>query len=115
MNRLYEDSALGRIPESRYEQMTKTYETEQAELENSIPELRRELEALKAKTDAAERFTEVIDRYTEIKALDAEILNGLIDRIVVHSREEVNGRVYQQVEIFYRFVGELTAKAKKAA
>ncbi len=115
MNRLYEDSALGRIPESRYEQMTKTYETEQAELENSIPELRRELEALKAKTDAAERFTEVIDRYTEIKALDAEILNGLIDRIVVHSREEVNGRVYQQVEIFYRFVGELAAKAKKAA
>ena len=115
MNRLYEDSALGRIPESRYEQMTKTYETEQAELENSIPELRRELEALKAGNDAAERFTEVIDRYTEIKALDAEILNGLIDRIVVHSREEVNGRVYQQVEIFYRFVGELTAKAKKAA
>ena len=115
MNRLYEDSALGRIPESRYEQMTKTYEIEQAELKNSIPELRRELEALKAGNDAAERFTEVIDRYTEIKALDAEILNGLIDRIVVHSREEVNGRVYQQVEIFYRFVGELAAKAKKAA
>ena len=115
MNRLYEDSALGRIPESRYEQMTKTYESEQAELKNSIPELRRELEALKAKTDAAERFTEVIDRYTKIRELNAEILNGLIDRIVVHSREEVNGRVYQQVEIFYRFVGDLTAKAREAA
>ena len=53
MNRLYEDNALGRIPESRYEQMTKSYESEQAELKGSIPEMRRELEALKARTDAA--------------------------------------------------------------
>ena len=115
MNRLYEDNALGRIPESRYEQMTKTYEAEQADLKSSVPEMRRELEALKAGTDAAERFTEVIDRYTKIRELNAEILNELIERIVVHSKEKVKGKVYQQVEIYYRFVGELSAKATKAA
>lgn len=115
MNRLYEDNALGRIPESRYGQMTKTYESEQAELKNSIPGLRRELEALKAGTDAAERFTEVIDRYTKIRELNAEILNELIERIVVHSKEKVKGKVYQQVEIYYRFVGDLTEKAREAA
>lgn len=115
MNRLYEDNALGRIPESRYGQMTKTYEAEQADLKSSVPEMRRELEALKAGNDAAERFTEVIDRYTKIRELNAEILNELIERIVVHSKEKVKGKVYQQVEIYYRFVGDLTAKAKEAA
>lgn len=115
MNRLYEDNALGRIPESRYGQMTKTYEAEQADLKSSVPEMRRELEALKAGTDAAERFTEVIDRYTKIRELNAEILNELIERIVVHSKEKVKGKVYQQVEIYYRFVGNLTAKAREAA
>ncbi len=115
MNRLYEDNALGRIPESRYGQMTKTYEAEQADLKSSVPEMRRELEALKAGTDAAERFTEVIDRYTKIRELNAEILNELIERIVVHSKEKVKGKVYQQVEIYYRFVGDLTAKAREAA
>ena len=115
MNRLYEDNALGRIPESRYGQMTKTYEAEQADLKSSVPEMRRELEALKAGTDSAERFTEVIDRYTKIRELNAEILNELIERIVVHSKEKVKGTVYQQVEIYYRFVGDLTAKAREAA
>jgi hypothetical protein len=40
--------------------------------------------------------------------LDAAILNELIDKIVVHHKEQAeDGRTFQQIEIYYRFVGKL--------
>ena len=49
-------------------------------------------------------------RITIIDKLDASILNELIDKIVVHHREKTeDGSTFQQIEIYYRFVGKLTA------
>ena len=115
LDKLYEDNALGRISYERYEQMTQSYEAEQESLRRSVPDTRAEIAALKAKTDAADRFISVIDKFTDIRELNAEILNELIDRIVVHHKEKVDGKTYQQVEIYYRFVGELSKTAEKAA
>ncbi|MBQ9869732.1 MAG: DUF4368 domain-containing protein [Ruminococcus sp.] len=50
----------------------------------------------------------IVKKYTSLNELDANILNGLIDRIVVHHKEKDNsGRTYQQIEIYYRFIGRL--------
>ena len=115
LNKLYEDNALGKISDDRYAQMTNSFEEEQAELKKYMPELMSEITRLKARSDAAEKFTKVIDSYTDIKELDADILNELIDKIVVHHKEKLNGKTYQQVEIYYRFVGELKETVAKAA
>lgn len=115
LDKLYEDNALGRISNERYGQMSQSYEAELEELRKSVPNKRTEIAALKARTDAANRFIGVIDKFTDIKELNAEILNELIDKIVVHQKEKVNSRIFQQVEIYYRFVGELNNTAKKAA
>ena len=115
LNKLYEDNALGKLPDDRYAQMTKSFEEEQAELKKSIPELTYEITTLKARSDAADKFTKVIDSYTDIKELNADILNELIDKIVVHHKEKLYGKTYQQVEIYYRFVGELKETVAKAA
>ena len=115
LNKLYEDNALGKISDDRYAQMTKTFEEEQAELKKSIPELTYEITTLKARSDAADKFTKVIDSYTDIKELNADVLNELIDKIVVHHKEKLYGKTYQQVEIYYRFVGELKETVAKAA
>ncbi len=92
LNKLYEDNALGKISDDRYAQMTKTFEKEQAELKKSIPELTYEITTLKARSDAADKFTKVIDSYTDIKELNADVLNELIDRIVVHRKKLHNIR-----------------------
>ena len=53
-------------------------------------------------------FINVIKKYTIIDKLDAAILNELIDKIVVHHKEQAeDGRTFQQIEIYYRFVGKL--------
>ncbi len=116
--KLYEDSALGKIPESRYEAMSAQYESEQREIKEALPYLRQRIEQLKAESDATDKFVNLIKKYTVIDQLDAAILNELIDKIVVHHKEIAeDGRVFQQVEIYYRFIGKLDSgsKAEKTA
>jgi DNA invertase Pin-like site-specific DNA recombinase len=116
--KLYEDSALGKIPESRYEAMSTQYESEQREIKEALPDLRQRIEQLKAESDATDKFVNLIKKYTVIDQLDAAILNELIDKIVVHHKEVTeDGRVFQQVKIYYRFIGKLehAAESEKAA
>ncbi|MBR1529004.1 MAG: recombinase family protein [Oscillospiraceae bacterium] len=108
ISKLYEDNVLGRISDSRYEVMSQTYEAEQEELRKQLPELKARMQNLQAQSRASDKFISVIQKYTHIQELDAGILNELIDKILVHDKEHSeDGTVFQQIEIFYRFVGKL--------
>ena len=114
--KLYEDNALGKIPDSRYELMTAEYEAEQADIRKTLPDIATQLDELKRGADSSAKFINVIRKYTDVEKLDAAILNELIDKIVVHHKEKSDdGRTYQQIEIFYRFVGKLDASVPEAA
>lgn len=108
ISRLYEDNVLGRISDERYEVMLKNYESEHAELSKKISELRLKLDEVKKQSDSAEMFINVIRKYTIVDQLDASILNELIDKIIIHKKEGTDdGRQFQQIEIYYKFVGKI--------
>lgn len=108
ISRLYEDNVLGRIGDERYESMSQSYELEQVEIKKALPILKSKIDELKRQSDCADNFINVIKKYTIIDKLDAAILNELIDKIVVHHKEQAeDGRTFQQIEIYYRFVGKL--------
>jgi len=108
ISRLYEDNVLGRIGDERYESMSQSYELEQVEIKKALPILKSKIDELKRQSDCADNFINVIKKYTIIDKFDAAILNELIDKIVVHHKEQAeDGRTFQQIEIYYRFVGKL--------
>lgn len=108
ISRLYEDNVLGRIGDERYESMSQSYELEQVEIKKALPILKSKIDEFKRQSDCADNFINVIKKYTIIDKLDAAILNELIDKIVVHHKEQAeDGRTFQQIEIYYRFVGKL--------
>lgn len=108
ISRLYEDNVLGRIGDERYESMSQSYELEQVEIKKALPILKSKIDELKRQSDCADNFINVIKKYTIIDKLDAAILNELIDKIVVHHKEQAEDvRTFQQIEIYYRFVGKL--------
>lgn len=108
ISRLYEDNVLGRIGDERYESMSQSYELKQVEIKKALPILKSKIDELKRQSDCADNFINVIKKYTIIDKLDAAILNELIDKIVVHHKEQAeDGRTFQQIEIYYRFVGKL--------
>ena len=113
LNKLYEDNALGKIPDDRFETMLRTYGIEQDALRKALPALKAEIEQLAGQNDAADKFINVIRKYTYLNDLNAEILNALIDRITVHDKEVgSDGKEYRQIEISYRFIGRFNIPDK---
>lgn len=104
--KLYEDQALGKISEARYQAMAPGYETEQASLQERVSLLREQLAHTQEVQDNVEQFVPLIQKYTDIQELTPHILNELIEKIVVHEKKvEEDGSKSQMVEIHYKFVG----------
>lgn len=105
LNKLYEDRALEKITEERYLSMNSNYENEYNELKERKNVLSQQIEKIETTECNAETFTNLIEKYLNITELNARILNELIEKIIVHEKEIINGEKYQMVEIYYKFVG----------
>lgn len=105
LNKLYEDRALEKITEERYLLMNSNYENEYNELKERKNVLSHQIEKIETTECNAETFTNLIEKYLNITELNARILNELIEKIVVHEKEIINGEKFQMVEIYYKFVG----------
>lgn len=106
IKRLYEDLALGRINEERYDDMYYGFNEEEKELKNKQKTLQKELDKTSEVFQNVEKFIPLIRKYTDIQELNAYILNELIERIVVHEKTiGEDGKKTQKVEIYYKFVG----------
>lgn len=49
----------------------------------------------------------MVKKYVRIETLDAVIVNELIDRIVVSEKYTQDGQKVQDVEIYYKFAGNV--------
>ncbi|MBQ9720432.1 MAG: DUF4368 domain-containing protein [Oscillospiraceae bacterium] len=115
LTKLYEDVALERISEERYQAMAQGYERKQALLKAKRDDLAQEIESSEETYENIEKFLPVIWKYTDIKQLDAHILNELIDKIVVHEKElRLDGFKSQRVDIHYKFIGYVDMKEMMA-
>lgn len=101
--RLYEDNVSGKISDVRFRFMAADYESEQQELKILSEELNSVIQQAEQKTADTEQFTKAVRKYTEITELTPEIMHELIEKIVVHVSEKVDGKRTQQIDIYYRF------------
>lgn len=45
--------------------------------------------------------------YTDITEVTEELLHTLVEKIVVHKKEAVDGEIVMRVDIYYRFIGRV--------
>ena len=106
LNKLYEDLALERITEGRYQAMAPRYETEQDELRAKEAALTQAVEQAEDTYSRIEEFLPLITKYIDVAELNTYILNELIERIVVYEKTvDGDGAKSQRVDIYYKFVG----------
>lgn len=106
--KLYEDRILETITERNFSMLSEKYQQEQDELNSKIAELAKLLEQDKQDSTNAQKWVSLIRQYTSLEELDAELLNTLIDKIVVHAAtKDKDGNREQEIEIYYRFVGKI--------
>ena len=111
LNKLYEDVALEKITEERYQSMAPGYEREQAVLKEQREVLSAQIAHSEEIYENIEKFLPVIWKYTDITELTPHILNELIEKIVVHEKVVAeDGSKRQQVDIYYKFIGCVNQK-----
>ena len=117
--KLYEDNALGKIPNEVFRNLSDDYLTEQKEIQTTIPIKEDELEKLKSSVSNVDAFIERAKQYPEIPELTSAILHLFISKIIVSEKEERYSRTTpQKVRIVYREIGlmdlaDTTALAEK--
>lgn len=111
LNKLYEDAALGKISEERYQAMAPIYEQEQRSLSETRVQLERDIFQSNEAYENIEKFLTLIRKYTDVEELNAYILNELTEKIVVHEKvADGDGSKSQQIDIYYKFVGNINLK-----
>ena len=103
---LFEANISGKITDERFTKMTANYETEQKELLELIAVGKKKLlDAEQTKVDLRLLMKALRD-YTDIRQLTPEIVNALIRRIEVHSKDKETKKV--KVDIYFTAVGLFT-------
>ena len=99
---IYEDNISGKLTDERFRNLSINYDKEQQELKIKIEQLSNEIE--NKDTDITQ-FISNVKKYTEIDKLTPEILNELIEKIIIHQTQKINGKKVQEIDIYYRGVG----------
>lgn len=102
---IYEDNISGKITDERFATLSLNYEKEQKDLKEKINELSTTIDKTKQEEIVLTSFIDKVKKYTEIKELTPEIVNELIDKIYVYQQTKLNGKKYQQIDIYYTGVG----------
>ena len=113
LKKVYEDNALGRLPDKRYEMLSAGGEKEQAELEQSIKACREQLTQYDEDTDRTEEFLALVHKYTDITELTPVIINEFVDKILVHKAEKIDGERVMEIEIYLNFIGKVELPAQE--
>ena len=102
--KLFEQNALGKISDERFEKMSISYENEQSELKLKRNDLKDKIESEEKKTQSTNQFLETIRKYENVTELNRAMLVELIDSIYVYQAEGTGQEKTQKVEINYRFL-----------
>jgi DNA invertase Pin-like site-specific DNA recombinase len=113
LTKLYEDNALGKITDERFERLSATYEKEQRELADCIIKSETEITAAEQDNVDLKHFLKTIRACTDLKELTPEIVNTLIKRINVHNAEKVDGHKKVKIDIEFIAVGLISIPDEK--
>ena len=98
---IYEDNVSGKITNDRFRNLSFNYDKEQQELKIKIEQLSKEIENTEKKDTDITQFISNVKKYTEITDLTPEILNELIEKILIHQAEKIDGKKVQEIDIYY--------------
>ena len=111
LQKLFEENATGRLNHTNYDRMFAKYQEEQGQLTIKVAEQEKLMNEAAESKDNTQRWIDLITKYKDLQELDAEIINELCEKILIHEPQKVDGKRTQKVEIYYRFIGKMPSNA----
>ena len=104
--KIYEDNALGKLPDARYAALDEQYAKEQGALSDEIAGLEAAINGYEQSKKSADKFIALVEKYESFDTLTNTMLNEFVEKILVHERDRKGSiETTQEVEIFFNFVG----------
>jgi DNA invertase Pin-like site-specific DNA recombinase len=104
----FEQNALDIITNTTFAELYSAYQAEQKEVTEKIVVIEEELSTTNKQDDGFKKFAELISKYKNITELTREVILDLIEKVVVHEAVKEKGKKRtQEIEIHYRFIGQL--------
>lgn len=107
INGLFESKVSGELSAERFSRMLATYEEEQANLRLQNGELLDLITTEQDASDGANQFVSLVRQFTDIQALTPEIVAAFIEKVYVHDRVVVDGKMRQEIRVVYNFIGDM--------
>ena len=115
-NKLYEDNALGTIPQDRYEQMSQKYSEEYYTLKTELAGLQEQLSAYENAGGRAQKCLKLTERHAAFTDLTPAILNEFVSRIEVHERDKKRAKqAIQHISIYFNYIGRFENEVTQLA
>jgi hypothetical protein len=115
IRKIYEDNALGKLPDKRFLAMSAEYEAELDALEKEAAVLRAAVTAYESGGERAAKFMALVKRYQDFDDMSVAMLNEFIERIVVSERDRKGCTdTNQRVDIFLNFIGAFSVPKEEA-
>ena len=107
IKKIYEDNAVGKLPDKRFEMLFADYDKEQQELEVTITEAKEKIGQYESDSIRLEDFLELVHKYTDVKELTGTIVNEFIDKVMVHKAEMIDGERVMEIEVYLNCIGKI--------
>lgn len=107
INGLFESKVSGELSAERFSRMLAAYEVEQTKLRERNGELMEIITTEQDASDGANQFVSLVRQFTDIQALTPEIVAAFIEKVYVHDRVVVDGKMRQEIRVVYNFIGDM--------
>jgi DNA invertase Pin-like site-specific DNA recombinase len=104
--KVYEDNAIGKLSDERFNLMSKDYEREQAGLRTQSAELQRLLDEYEQDSQSAAKFLALAKKYPAFDELTPQMLHEFVDKVYIHEKDRSSGECRQQIDIHLNFIGQ---------
>ena len=98
---------FGRISDERFASLSADYEAESRKLKDRYNKIQTLLANYAQQSRDAKEFADLVEQYTNITELTEELLHTLIEKVVVHEKEIIDGETVMRIDIYYRFIGKV--------
>lgn len=106
VKKLYEDYAIEKITDERFEKLSSSYEYEQAELQETLQGETQRMNELQSGVDRTDQFMKLLHKYRNVDELTDDMVQEFVDKIIVHHLEQdENGEPIRSIEIHFSFIG----------
>ena len=114
--KIYEDNALGKLSEKRYETLSGQYSKEQESLEKEIDGLKSDVQKYESSQSNGKNFVNLMSRYNNFDELTPFMMNEFIEKIIVHERDRKgSAQTTQKIDIYFNFIGNYQLPAEEVS